>query len=382
MGMPLPDDVVAALNKTAGIKDAPKPPAAPPTTEQPTQAPQIEPKPPVAAPETPEVSNSTPRIPTALREAYEKAKARLQEIEEGILPATQKQQKELEAKVADYETKLSAYKGMEAKLKQVDDERGQYEERLRVIDYTQHPEFHEKFVRPVAEAMQNANLMVGEMMVQNDSGERPGTEQDFQAVLRSPNLTEAMRTAKVLFGDDLAGTVVGMRNQVLTAERTRLKAYETAALKSKEAMERQFTEQAETQSRLKTKYETHSKKVVESDATLAQPDPTDKEAWDAYEQGAAMADEVVRGSQRGEDDRIANLALVRHRASVFPVLQLKMTRLQKENADLKERIAAFERSEPTNGSSKSVPRDGMPGNQSIEDQTREALQRIADRKGR
>lgn len=395
--MELPTSVSDRLSRIAGDQSAqprartsppeqiaePTTPPAPKPAPQPPERPATVPAPAKEAPKVDGDDNLGTGGPKALREAYDRNKARLKEIEEGELPATRKQKADLEAKVATYEAERAEYLPLKERLKKTEEERTAYEEKLRIRDYTEHPEFHEKFVKPVAIAVESARAMVKEMVVMGaDGNERPGNDQDFDAVLSAPNITQAMRVAKAIFGDDMGPTIFQQRNAVITAERARQAAFQSATLASKEAQDRALTSQSEAQSRRKSKYEENRKAILEKDADLFKPDPEDKETLEAYETGAAMADDFVHGNpKKSEDEFVANAALVRERAASYPVMQVKLKRATKEIEELKTRLAAFERSEPDNAGARRVAGHSEPnGSQSDPmDKMRTELEKVANR---
>lgn len=393
--MEIPASVSDRLSQIAGdrpgvvkpaqnLAEPPNPPAAAPKPAQlPPERPTLAPPAVKEVPKTPEDDNTGTGGPKALREAYERTKARLKEIEEGELPATRKQKADLEAKAAAQEAELTEYRPLKDRLKKTEEERTVYEEKLRIRDYTEHPEFHEKFVKPVAVAVESARAMVKEMVVVGaDGNERPGNDQDFDAVLSAPNITQAMRVAKAIFGDDMGPTVFQQRNTVITAERARQEAFRAAALSSKEAQDRQITAQSEAQSRRKSKYEENRKALLDKDADLFKADPDDSETLEAYETGAALADDFVHGNpKKSEDDFIANAALVRERAASFPVMAVKLKRAKAEIEELKSRLAAFEASEPASGGARRVAGQSEPNGAESDPMSRmkSELEKVANR---
>lgn len=344
-----------------------------------------------AAPITPTTTESPKGDPKALREAHEKAiaslttaQARLKELEDGGT-ASAKTIREMTEKVTALETRAGKLADTEARLKQIEGDHELALEKLRIADYVQHPEFHEKFVKPVAAAVQSAQALMKELVIEDATtgAQRQATDNDFMTVLRAPNLTEAMRRSTELFGPSLAQMIVVMRNNVIAAENARTQAFESAALRSKEALERQQKTAQDTDAKTKAEFDQVSNSMLEGDEGFWRPNPTqeDKDAAAAFNEAVALADGLVNGNPKWTaKERIEALARVRHRAASYPVVRLQVKRLTDENATLKARLKEFESKEPGAGGG---GRDAKVG-ESTDPKTRRLgeLQGIADRSRR
>jgi hypothetical protein len=363
-------EITEALNKAAGVKvtvaaEEPKQDVVTPATTSPTPKPTkfIALDDPLAeelaaqakVEESKATTAADPAIDTAkpppkaaqLREAYDTLKADFAKAAaEGEV--TRKELTEFRKKATAYEDQLKALEPLKPRIKEYEDKLAQYDERLRIIDYVQHPEFHEKYVKPVSEALANAHSIVKEMVVENSDGtQRLGNEQDFAAVLAAPNLSEATKVAKELFGPDLAQTAITHRTQVLTAERRRQEAVKDAGLKSQEfaktAAERQHAEAM----KFRESFQRTKEELAEKYAPIYKPDLNDKEIADTYQRGVEMVNAVMeRDPATPNEVFVQSLARVYHRAANAPVLLLKNQRLQQEITALQEKLAAYEKSSP------------------------------------
>jgi hypothetical protein len=308
-----------------------------------------------ATPADPEKPVELEKAPKAaqLREAYDKLKEDFSkaaadgEVTRKELAAFQKRAKE-------YEDQFKALEPLKPRIKEYEDRLAQYDERLRMIDYVQHPEFHEKFVKPVSDALAGAHAIVKEMVVeQSDGTQRLGNEQDFAAVLAAPNLSEATKVAKVLFGPDLAQTAITYRTQVLTAERRRVEALKDAGLKSQEFAKVQGERQHAEAVKFRETFQRVSGELADKYAPIYKTDTNDKEASEQYQRGLALANSVIeRDPSTPNDEFIQNLARVQHRAASFPVQLLKNQRLQQQIDTLQAKLAKYEKSEPSVESAK------------------------------
>lgn len=317
-----------------------------------------------------------------LREHYEKLKEDFAKAAaEGEV--TKKELITFQKRAKEYEDQLKALEPLKPRIKEYEDKLAQYDERLRIIDYVQHPEFHEKYVKPVSEALSNAHSIVKEMVVENSDGtQRLGNEQDFAAVLAAPNLSEATKVAKQLFGPDLAQTAITHRTQVLTAERRRVEAVKEAGLKSQEfaktANERQHAEAV----KFRETFQRTSDELAEKYAPIYKPDTSDKEITETYQRGLEIVNAVMeRDPATPNDEFIQNLARVKHRAANFPVMLLKNQRLQQQIESLTAKLSKYEKSEPgTEGRKNGDGNSEVTASEDPRVELRKRLEAVANRK--
>lgn len=346
-----------------------------------------EPPKPKAAVETPKAPENPKedhpkRDVSQLREAYEKLKGEFASTA-AERDLTRKEVAEFKEKATRYEERIKALEAAELRAKELEERVVTYDERLRVTDYLNHPEFHEKFVKPVADAIQSAHALVAEMVVDAEGEPRQATPQDFDTVLRAPNLTEASRRAKELFGPDLASTIVERRQAVLMAEKARQEAIKSAGVKSEEWMKSQQARAAEQRSRAKSDFDRISQQLAEKYPQLYRPPEGDKDAEAARKSGEELAKLILEGqpAEMPPDQYLTNVAKIYHRAASFPMRELMVNRLQQENEALKARLAAFEKSTPdaegrkvSDGSTAGKPQQG-----DLKAQMRDSLKAYSER---
>lgn len=297
--------------------------------------------------DTPKEGASESKGIAQLRDAYEKLKTDFTAtVSERDL--TKKEAAEFRAKAKTYEDRIKALEASEAKAKELEQKVLSYDERLRVTDYLNHPEFHERFVKPVADSIQNAHALVAEMVVDADGEPRQATPADFDMVLQAPNLTEATRRAKELFGSDLASAVIQQRQTVLAAERARKEAIKNAGLKSEEWLKAQEMGRAEQRSRAKSAFDTVANQLQEKYPQLYKAPDGDKDAVEARKAGEELARLILEGqpAEMAPDKYLENVAKIYHRAASFPMRELAVHRLEAENTALKAKLAAYEKSTP------------------------------------
>lgn len=360
MSEPLPG-LAEALSKAAGVTPpAPEPPKAEPKApvmpDDDKPAPHVkfiaaddqEPAAKPAPKQEPAKTEDHSKAPVEkLREAYEKLKTEFSTTA-AERDLTRKEMAEFKSKAERYEERIKSLEAAELRAKELEEKVVSYDERLRVTDYLNHPEFHSKYVKPVADALQSAHQLVAEMVVETDEGARQATPQDFDTVLRAPNLTEASRRAKELFGPDLASTIVERRQAVLMAEKSRLEAVKNAGLESEKAMKARQAFEAEQRSKAKTEFERISSQLAEKYPQLYKAPDGDKEAESARKAGEELARLILEGqpAEMAPDQYLTNVAKIYHRAASFPMRELAVNRLQAENEALKAKLSAYEKSTP------------------------------------
>lgn len=393
----------AAKQETA--PDAP-PPAAPKGDEKPAphvkfiSADDREPE-----PVTPEVTNPDPSATQtqepdskddtsamrALREAHRKLKHDFSE-KVALEGASKKQIADYQAKVKSYEDRIKALENAEGRAKELEKQVLTYDEQLRIANYMAHPEFHEKFVKPVADAMQEGHSMVKELIVTDANGEqRYGTESDFAEVLSQPNYALMDKKAVELFGERMSGYVVEQAKKTRSLQQNQSKAVKDAGLRSQEWLKQQSERAASERDRARTEFDRISNSLADKYPQLYRPPADDNEAVAARQSGEELARIVLDGAPDGmtQDQYLNAVAKVYHRAASFPMRELAINRLQAENDALKAKLASYEKSSP-DASSRQTPsgvRQDAGGTivtsgDALRTQMRESLTRFANKGGR
>ncbi len=313
-----------------------------------------EPSAPTVAPDSKPLANEpAPEVlksaSAQIREAYERQKADLiQRATEGEL--TKKELLAFKAKATQYEDRIKALESAEGRAKELEKQVLTMDEQLRVTNYTQHPEFHEKFTRPVSEALQAGRAMVKEIMVQGES--RLGTDEDFDAVLAQPNYTLAADKAVELFGERMGVAVFEESKRVKRAQQARAQAFNEASLRSQEWAKSQQARAAEGRTKARSEFDRVAAELAARYPTLYTPSADDKEAVQARQKGEELARIIVDGKpeEMPPEAYLANVAKAYHRAASWPMHQLQLSRVQAELEATKARLAAYEKSTPDGGS--------------------------------
>lgn len=309
-----------------------------------------------AEPESPKTNELPPEViknaPAQLREAYDKLKREFTErATEGDL--TKKELAEFKSKAKNYEDRIKALESIEGRAKEMEKQLLTYDEQLRVTNYLQHPEFHEKYVKPVADAVQSAIALVKDLSVEEADGSiRSGNEQDFQEVLAQPNTTMAARKAKELFGSELATTVLEARQRVRSAQEAQSKAVKEAGLKSQEWVKSQQERAAAARANARAEFEKVSSSLASKYPSLYLPPEGDQDALAARQKGEELARLIIDGQPEDMpvDAYLNNVAKIYHRAAAFPMREVALQKLQAELEATKARLAAYEKSTPDTSS--------------------------------
>lgn len=299
---------------------------------------------------------------------------------------TRKEAAEYKAKLADLEARYKAAEAAEVRAKELEGKVTHLDEQLRVTNYLQHPEFHERYVKPVADAVNAANELIQQLTVEDTNGHRQATADDFAAVLRAPNLQEATRRAKERFGDDptIISAIIGQRTTVMAAERARSEAMKNAAKASVDWMEQRTVSEAKQRTEALTQFNRVANELGQKYASVYLPDDKDPEAVAARKAGEAAAAPFVLGTDQPlpPDQYHAGLAKVYHRAAAFPLMELKYRRLEAEHAALKAKLTEYEQSTPDVQSRKSDGSTPAIQTTDMSARLRADLEKLAAKSGR
>lgn len=359
---PMPASLLAAVNAEAGKSPAtptaiapPDPPSdTPPVKETPPAQPkrEIEPVKPAATPAQEPAKGKKEGI-EAVREALERAQKRASELE-GSLTATAKEKAdafaklaELESKAAKYESDIEKeYKPRLVKLEQVEKEMQRTREILKIKAYQETDEFHNQFVKPLADTRLEVAELLGELIVSDGENQRAATVQDFDEILAAKSLNEAAVIARQKFGPDISQQVVNYRTKIRSLERSRQEAVKNAALRAEE-YEKQTQEQHHRANQaFRERLLSEANKLISTDDLLAVPDD-DAELRNSLIEGQTLADRLLNGDQNLTPEQfVTEIAKGRKAIVGGKVLQTKLARANAQIATLQDQLKAYQASEP------------------------------------
>lgn len=289
-----------------------------------------------------------------LKEVYEKVKAQRDDImRERDL--TKKEATEYRTRLKTFEDRIKSLEGADTRAKDLEQRLLANEEKLRISAYTQTDEFHTQYVKPVAEATQNAHALVKELLVTTEDGsQRMGSIEDFYAVLGQPNHTTAKAKARALFGEDFATEVFEAARRVREAQQRQSKAMESAALKSQEWVKAQSERDATQRTQLASMFQSAIAGLAEKHPGLYTPAEKDEEAVAARTKGEELANLILHGRPDAMpmEEYVANASKAYQRAASWPLKELAIHRLTQELEATKAKLAAYEKSSPDTDSAK------------------------------
>lgn len=266
--------------------------------------------------------------------------------------AWSREKTELAAKLSDYETRIKNgdtehSKALAVELESAKKRTEELEARVRTLDYTQSSEFHEKYAKPVAKALESAYADLNEMSVLDEDGNRrKATEADFKSLVGLP-LEQAHARAKQLFGD-LATEVLAHRRVVRQLEIAKREALANAEKSSEESRQRQANEQLQ---RSKAVQEAFKQRAGELEAKFPQLFKTregDQEGNELLEKGHGLI-RLLEDPSLADEDRVKLATEVKYRAAGYGRLLRDYRKLQAQLAEIEKRARGQERSEPREG---------------------------------
>jgi hypothetical protein len=361
--MTTPQPLLDAINAEAaknggGEAKLPDPPSdTPPPDKTPQTPPQreITPKPEAKPEPKPAVEPAGKKKEgiESVREALERAQKKATDLE-GSLTATAKEKADAFAKLADLEAKAQKYeqdiekeyKPRVARLEQAEKELQRQREILKIKAYQETSEFHDTYVKPLADARAEVNELLGEMIVSDGENQRPATVQDFDEILAAKSINEAARLAAQKFGPELSQQVVNYRQKIRSLERSRQEAVKNAALNAEEYEKRNREQMAEHSRAVRERILSEATRLIQGDVNIAVPEGDD-ELKAALKEGQQLADNLLNGNPNiSQDEFLSHIGKGRAAIIAHPVLTKKLTKATARIAELEEQLKQYQQSEP------------------------------------
>lgn len=294
--------------------------------------------------------------PKQLREQYEKlqaihaqAEAKVKELEL-TYGATTKEKAEAMAKLAQAEEKLGLYEKrvkeefepLAKRYEETSKKLTEREEALRMRDYTATPEWHEKYVKPLADTHAEALQLINELVVTKEDGSQvQATAQELNYIIGAPNANEAARRADQLFGERSPFTpqLVNYRTKLRALETKRVEALEKAKVESEQWFQSQQQRQLDIQQAL-----LRTLQESEKQHRMATEDP---EEVAALSEGETFAKELDQLQQSGNVQAFGEkLGKARATLQNARVLELRVKRLQARISEQEAELQRLRGTEP------------------------------------
>lgn len=350
----MPSSILEEARKLSGepLPDpspAPTPAAASSSSSTPPTPPTPEP------PKTPEPTKPAKKKEgiEALREAFERQSAKVEELS-GSLTTTSKEKADAYAKLAELEAKLTQAnerisKDLEPRvqrLTEVEKKLQEREEILRVKDYTATQEWHDKYVKPIAEVQQEANELLSELRANVNGDEVPATQEHLNFVMAAPSLNEAARRAEGLFGSLVAPQIVNLRARLIGLQRKQAEALKTAQIEAVEYEKRSHAQAAQSREAVRTRLLTEAQRIIQADPDLNPGE--DVELGSALAEGQKFADLLLNGSpELTTEQMVDKIAEGRARIIKSHVQEKRMAKMKTELESLREQLKQYQKSEPS-----------------------------------
>jgi hypothetical protein len=381
--------------KPAGIDQSAIPPA--PAQKKTEPKPKAEVKPPVdttAVEDTP-VTDPTPSetpkpaevVPSKVKKPADflrdelgrwksKAEAYEQEISKLKTPVENPEIKSLTEK---FESEAKARKAIE--------------DELRFVNYERHPEYKEKYQKPLTDSWNNGRAEMLDLKVLEKKNEmdevirpaRRATAEDFDAIMNLPT-AQALDLIDDLFGQGAANhTAAAARKEVIGKVKAAEQALEDHRKNGSEREKAALEAHGKLVKEVGQMWDAHIKPeaVPDSHKAFILPKEGDAEGNAMLENGYKRYDEVANIDARNphlsteqRKEIISRAAAMRHRAASQPRLVHWLKQRDARIAELEESLKAFEASEPGAGDGKTAADEVAAGGSTM-DQAMSALERRA-----
>lgn len=260
-----------------------------------------------------------------------------------------KEQAEVSKRIEEAEARLKGYdpKAVEATSEELQASRtrlAELEEKVRGLDYTHHPEFHEKHIKPLAQALEVAYSNLDGVTILDGDVERPATKADFDAFVHAD--TNVLKQAEK-FGI-LAPIMVQHRNTIRQLNRARSEAITNAAKLAEESQKKALVAQQERATRFQSIAKQRAEELESKFPEVYKAREGDEEGNSYLSKGRELVGLLDEPSITDED-RVKVATEVRHRAAAFSRVLLDLKRTQTALDAANKKLSSYEKSEPGEG---------------------------------
>lgn len=313
----------------------PKPEAAKPTEKPPEKTPE---KPKVEPPKEP--VKETGKDPVALRK-------RLAEVE-GQLKQTQAEKQaelsKLNDKIAELEKRRYLTPEQEQRQAAMEKRAKELEGELIARDYRKSPEFQREYQEKWQSAYEDAVADVGQLKIVDQEGAEPrmATRADFEKIRLAGGRVQQRTLARAMFPED-NDLVLNHINTLASIE----KSAQDAIARKQASFE---TEQQQESQAYQSKYQEVDANLVAKYPNFFGEDPAMPEATTEMQKGLDYVDKAMEQSVNAPvAERAALAATLRRWAGSFPRMVYVLNKKDAQIAELTERLAKFEATDPGSG---------------------------------
>lgn len=271
----------------------------------------------------------------------------------------------MEKEIADLKTSGVAEEAKKKYLTQIEElkkEKDRYEEEIRFLDYTKHPEFKKQYQAPYEAAWKRAISELGEIpVVDPQTGNtRQATGDDLLALVNMP-LGKAREIADQVFGT-FANDVMQHRKEIRSLFEAQNQALQEAKAKGVQREKQQQELQEKQATEIKDFITENWKKANAEAATDTKvgrfftPEEGDQEGNQRLAKGFELVDRAWNESPTDPNltpeqraSVIRRHAAVRNRAAAFGKLVLMLGKLQSERDAIAKELEGYKSSTPPAG---------------------------------
>lgn len=283
--------------------------------------------------------------------------------------AWRKEEAAAKEKLAAHEAKLAALAKVEEQSKAATTEleaarkrAEDLENKVKLLDYKESAEFHDKHVKPLARALEDAHKDIKELQVENEDGtKRQATPEDFKLLLQL-STQQAGELAEKLFGRYAAGEMLAHRRAVLKLRGEQREALENAGKAAEEFRTRTTLEATKRLERVASVYKQRAEEIETAHPQLFKARDGDEQGNELLQKGHEWVG-ALDDPEIPEETRVKIAAEVKYRAAGFGRLLLDYQRLQRELSEAHKKLKGFEGSEPGEGA---LPTEGRAGTEQVD----------------
>lgn len=343
-----------------------------------TDAPKVEPaKTAAAEPAKPAAATEPAKVevkPAEISPAKPRPWEMVRKYEKTIETLTQQIEQMKAAKTADPSTDPNAVKLLGETLAQKEKRLEELENEIKFHDYRKSSEYQDRFEKPYEQSVKRIMEESKELLHENpaDGSVRALTDAEAWAVISKPSLEDAFKAAKTLFPEDpdKRQQLLAWRKEVQGLWNAKVKAEDEYRTKGKEREQQRTVEatQKKLQQEQRTAQRTQKWQQMVDQATkedslkeffvAADDDAKGKEiltkgrnlvqmAFGARDESGNILGED--GKALSDEETLAIDSATFNKASAFPYVAHRNRILAKELADLKAKLAEYEKSEPGDG---------------------------------
>lgn len=258
---------------------------------------------------------------------------------------------DLEAKIADYERRGKDTSALAEQASKLQERINELESDNRMLRQEASPEFKKQHDDRIAQVAEDAKAEVESFQVgryeTNEDGEthfqpsgNASWDRDFATLYQLPYV-EAKNRAKAIFGDEWE-RVMFHYQELHRMQRDRDRALETERSTWRERETEQRAKMAQQREQFISAFKETSQNLADSVSDYKDADPEDKEVISARQNGYKVFDAAPQTLQQ----KIVKDAHIRHMVAAFWPMQIKLRRLEDENASLKQELEGRESGKP------------------------------------